>query len=194
MRRPSPALILALLAVAVGLVLLATSRPPGYTLRADALPIAPVELADAAACQPLRVLADETTAVRVKLAAGSAVPRHVTLTSEGFSVTSGAPVVRGAQATYPLPSPLVGDRLTGQACFEASRRGPAIRLLGQGTTPEIALLGAGRSSWLSAIPLLGERVAFGRGTVLGRGALPLALLWVALAGGLLILLGGGLLG
>lgn len=108
--------------------------------------------------------------------------------TDGSTVTTGAPRARGEQLDYPLPAPIDGSSVGGQACLLVDGTRSA-QVLGEAGNPSISLRGAERGSWLEAIPLLSGRVAFGRGTVLGRAALPLAILAILLAGGIFVGLG-----
>lgn len=185
--RLSPPLLLAVIAAVAGLVALLSASPPGVTLRADTRPAAPVRLAEGETCVPLSILPAETDAVRVQLAEGAKAPEQIEIRGPNLTVLSGAPRETPRGTEYRLDR-AIGDDLVGSGvCVDLNK---PTALLGEGERPSLTLLGAHRSTWLSAVPLLSERASFGRGTVLGVAALPLALLALVAAWVLAIRLAG----
>jgi hypothetical protein len=184
--------VLAAIAAVTLLLLLGLSKPPAFTLRADINPTAPVAVATKApSCTDLRVLPDDTRAVRLQSMPGNAVPASVTLkAADGLTATTTGPKQDGRNLVYALPAPIKGDHLTATACVNAAATGKTA-VMGSDVRPSVALLGDERGSWLSAIPLLASRAAYARGTVLGGAALWLGILAALAAAGVLIRLASG---
>lgn len=174
--RSRPALWLACLAVLGLLIALVTAAPPAVTYRSN---VAPTEAVGVSAtreqCFGLVVIPAETRAVRVTAVTGRPLPREARLVpTTGTPVSLGAPQrVSDARAVYRLGRATDTTTLGGQLCLRADA--PRAAVGGGSETPSVDLLGAERGSWLEAVPLLAERAGAAR-AIVGRGALPIALL------------------
>lgn len=181
LKRVAPATALALVAVLGLLIALLTADPPGVTLRSDLRGAAPVELPKGQDCFALPVLPNDTRLVRVQAAPGAKLPTSVSVAAQGMTPISSGPGQRREpdRVEYRLAKPTSGERGDAQVCMNVAVGGAT--LLGEGERPAVTLLGDPHSNWISALPALADRAGFGRGTVLGRAALPLALLLLAAA-------------
>lgn len=175
--RSRPALWLAILAAIGLLIALLTAAPPAVTYRSNVAPSEPVRVASSREqCFGLVVVPDETRAVRVTAVGGRPLPssgRLVPAAGAPIPLRSPQRVDGGARAVYRLTRAVERSTLGGQLCLRAISPGAAIG--GAPGAPSVDLLGAERGSWLDAVPLLSERAGFAR-AVLGRGALPIAVL------------------
>ncbi len=193
MRRIAPAAVLAAIAALGLLIALLTADPPGVTLRADARPASPIKLKPGEQCFSLAVLPDDTRLVRLHVPGGKAAPTTARVQAEGMApITSGPGVRRGSVPTaveYRLSRPTAGEHGGAQLCTTAV--GGRTVVLGEGPQASITLLGDPHGNWVSALPALADRAGFGRGTVLGSAALPLALLLFGIAWVLAVLEASG---
>lgn len=182
MRRIAPAAALSVVAAIGFIIALLVSAPPGVTQRYDSRPAGPVELRAGVRCFDLSVLPDDTRYVRLQAEPGERVPTSVSVLATGVApIASSGPVRRGDPkfVEYKLTRPTEGDHLGAKFCATVPKGG--VTLLGETEKPAITLLGDPHGSWLSALPTLIERAAYGRGTVIGWAALPLALLLLVAA-------------
>ena len=182
-KRVPPAAILAVLALVGILIALLTAAPPGVTQRSSARPSAPVELKAGLRCFGLPSLPDDTRYVRLVAEPGSHLPRSVSISIEdGVILKTGGPTWRGGDqhfVEYRLSAPVEGNHTVQQICLDSPKGGSTV--LGEPPVPAITLLGASHGNWLAALPTLAERASFGRGTLLGKATLPLALLLLGAA-------------
>ncbi len=181
LKRVAPATALAVVAVVGILLALLAADPPGVTLRSDLRGAAPVEFPKGQNCFGLPVLPSDTRLVRVQAPAGAKLPTSVQVAAQGMEPIGSAAGQRREpdRVEYRLARPTGGEYAVAQVCLNVAVGGAT--LLGEGERPAVTLLGDPHASWLSALPALAERAGFGRGTVLGRGALPLALLLLGAA-------------